>query len=177
MGEQGKLILKLSARYGLATGVMLFLAMLVFYYVQGIVTQEPIILLLDVLTIAMFLFLSMREFKFRYNGGELRFYHGMSIGFTLYIVGIIAYSVLFVLFVELVATDFVDQYIIQAREFLLASKDANIEELGAESFNKQLEQLPNTKVSTLALDAAIRKLLVGFGLAPILSIALRTNQR
>ncbi len=173
-------IRKVATKYGAAGGAMIVLAFLVFYYMGMQPWRNLISFILDVVIIGFFLVLAIREFKVNFNYNELRFYHGMSIGFLTFFVIAGIYSIFYGVFINWVEPNFLPEYIDLAIEDLNGRKELlteNIEGDPEEFFAEQIQGIKEITKSKLILDAFIKRLLIGFFLTPMISIVFRTPQR
>lgn len=172
-------IRKVAGKYGLAGGTMIVLAFLVFFYIDMQPWRNMVSFILDVVIIAFFLVLAIREYKVLYRGGELRFYHGMSIGFLCFLTIAGVYAVFYGLFINFIEPDFLQNYIVLAIEDYEGRKELlteNIEGDPEEFFNQQLEGIRSITKSKLVLDAFFKRTLIGFFLTPMISVIFRTPQ-
>jgi hypothetical protein len=144
---------RLAFRYGLAGGVMAIVAFLVFFYLGQQPWRNLISFLIDILIIGLFSFLTIKDFRSNYNNGELRFYHGMSLGFICYTTVAFVFAAFYFVFMQWIEPDFLSVY-----------------------FSEQLASLEKITKSSLIFDSFLKKLIFGIFLAPIFSIVLRTRQ-
>ena len=168
---------KLSGGYGLISAVLTIVAFVVFYYLDQQPWRNLLSLILDVVLIGAVTFMATRDFRDNENGGELRFYHGMSIGFIIYTLTALVFSLFYLLFMTVITPDFIDIDRESMVEFLESRKEMILANGGEESYQKQLDSLPGTRATSLALDSFGKKIFSGLFLAPIFSIVLRTRQR
>lgn len=166
---------KLSFRYGLAGGAMAIVAFIVFHYV-GIMPGSLISFIAAILVTGMFAFLPMKDFKSNMNNGEFRFYQGMTIGFIGYLTIAAVFSIFYLLFIELVEPEFLEDKVAYLRELQIEQRDAKVEEFGLEVYERQLKGLDNISVSSEVLSEFVKRLFMGIFLTPIFSIVLRTRQ-
>ncbi len=170
---------KLSFRYGLAGGLMAIVAFLVFFYLGQQPWRNLISFMIDILIVGLFSFLAIKDFRSNYNSGELRFYHGMSLGFICYTTIAFVFAVFYLIFIEWVEPDFLTVFIETAKSDMELRKDMIL--MGVDTdpeafFNQQLAALDEITKSSLIFDSFLKKLIVGIFLAPIFSIVLRTRQ-
>lgn len=171
------LLTRLATRYGLVTALFTIIAFLVFYYMGQQPWRNLISFMLDILIIGVFIFLSLKEFRSNVNQGELRFYHGMSIGFIVYLFTAVGFSLFYFAFINWIEPGFLEQYIKLAQEDLILRKDMIITALSEESYNEQYLMIDQTTSGVLILDAFIKRLFIGLIITPIFSVVLRTHQR
>lgn len=153
------------------------MAFLVFYYLDLQPWRNLLSLVLDVVLIGVVSFIATRDFRDNENGGELRFYHGMSIGFFIYTATAVLFSLFYLIFIKVISPGFMEMYYDSMVEFLKSRKEFIISKTSEESFNEQLNAIPNIRPATLLLDAFGKKIISGLFLAPVFSIILRTPQR
>ncbi len=170
---------RLAFRYGLAGGVMAIVAFLVFFYLGQQPWRNLISFLIDILIIGLFSFLTIKDFRSNYNNGELRFYHGMSLGFICYTTIAFVFAVFYFVFMQWIEPDFLSVFIDTAKSDMELRKDMML--LGIEAdpevyFSEQLASLEKITKSSLIFDSFLKKLIFGVFLAPIFSIVLRTRQ-
>lgn len=168
---------RLSGGYGLIAAGLTIVAFLVFYYLGQQPWRNLLSLILDVILIGTITFVATKDFRDNENGGELRFYHGMTIGFFIYTLTALVFSLFYLLFIVVITPDFLEIYSDSMREFLESRKEMIIANGSEASFQTQLEGLKEVTASGLALDAFGKKIISGLFLAPIFSIVLRTRQR
>ena len=155
---------------------MCTLSFIVFFYVGLQPWRNLLSLVLDALLISAFCFAAIRDFKLNYNGGYLRFYHGMTLGFVTYITISLGFGLFYRLFVDVIEPSFIEQYITLAKEDMVGRKEVIIKALGEESYDKNFIALNDTNSSVLMIDALIKKLLIGLMITPVFSVIMRTHQ-
>lgn len=168
---------RLAFKYGAVTGLFTIIAYLVFYFMGQQPWRNLLSFLLDVLIIVVFIFLGLKDFKTNINQGVFRFYHGMTIGFIIYLTTATLFSLFYLVFINWGVPDFLDQYIMTSQEDLLARKDMIVTALSEESYQEQFEMLATTTKSKLVLDVFIKKIMVGLVITPVFSILLRSSTR
>lgn len=166
---------RIGAQYGAVGGVMLMLAFLVFHYV-GIPGWSLITLLISVVVIGFFAFLPIKEFRKYHNNGELRFYHGMSISFMSYLTMALVFTLLYVVFIHLIEPAYLQEKLDFQRELVISQKDQWIDQFGEESYNERIEGLSTISTFDDIWSEFVKRVLIGFFLAPIFSIILRTHK-
>lgn len=173
-------IKKVTWTYGLSGTAMLILAFAVFYLLGQQPWRNLISFLLDAIIIGFFLVLAIRDFKVNQNGGELRFYHGMTVGFLTFFLMAALYAIAYAIFVYLVSPDFINTYVELAIEDLNSRREILTENIDRDPQEFMEEQIRNVKAITrsqLVLDVFLKRSLIGFFLTPAISIVFRTNQR
>jgi len=168
---------KLAIKYGAVTGLFTIIAFMVFYLMGQQPWRNLLSFLLDVLIIVVFIFLGLKDFKSNVNNGYFRFYHGMTVGFIIYLTTATVFSLFYLIFINWGVPDFIDQYIITAQEDLMARKDMIVTALSEESYQEQFDMLTTTTKSKLLLDVFIKKVMVGLVITPVFSILMRSSTR
>jgi len=166
---------RIGMQYGAVGGVMLMLAFLVFHYV-GIPGWSLITLLVSVVVVGFFSFLPIREFKKYHNEGELRFYHGMSISFMSYVIMALVFTILYIIFINYIEPAYLQNKLDFQRELVISQKDQWIDQFGEESYNNRVEGLKTISMFDDIWSEFVKRVLIGFFLAPIFSIILRTHK-
>lgn len=169
------IIPRIGMQYGAVGGIMLMLAFVVFHYV-GIPGWSLITLLMSVVVIGFFTFLPIKEFKKYHNGGELRFYHGMSISFMSFITMALVFTLLYIIFINYIEPAYLQDKLEFQRDLVISQKEQWIAQFGEESFNSRVEGLQTISMFDDIWSEFVKRVLIGFFLAPIFSIILRTHK-
>lgn len=173
-------IKKVVWNFGAAGGLMMIIAFAVFYWLDQQPWRNLISFLLDVVIIGFFLVLAIRDFKVNRNQNELRFYHGMSVGFLSFMIMAGFYALAYGVFIYLINPDFIDTYVELAIEDLTSRQEIlteNIEQDREAFMAEQVKNLKGITRSQLVLDVFLKRTLIGFFLTPVISVVFRTNQR
>ncbi len=170
-------LVKVAGGYGLTTSVITIIAFLTFFYLDQQPWRNTLSLIMDVIIIGTMTFVATKDFRDNENGGELRFYHGMTIGFVIYAATALIFALFYTLFMTVIQPDFLELYSESMLEFLESRKEMLIANGSKESFEAQVAGLKDVTVSGLALDSFGKKVISGLFLAPIFSVILRTRQR
>ncbi|GAB5523213.1 MAG: hypothetical protein Roseis2KO_10850 [Roseivirga sp.] len=170
-------LVKVAGGYGLTTSVITIIAFLTFFYMDQQPWRNTLSLIMDVIIIGTMTFVATKDFRDSENGGELRFYHGMTIGFVIYAATALVFALFYTLFMTVIQPDFLELYRQSMLEFLESRKEMLIANGSQESYEAQVAGLKDVTVSGLALDAFGKKVISGLFLAPIFSVILRTRQR
>tara|TARA_A100000171_G_C2121562_1_gene141082 strand:+ start:1117 stop:1650 length:534 start_codon:yes stop_codon:yes gene_type:complete len=167
---------RISIKYGAVTALFTIIAFLVFYFMDLQPWRNLLSFLLDIMVIVIFLFLALKDYKDNVGGGEFRFYHGMTIGFIVYVTTAAIFALFYLIFIYWGNPDFLSEYIITAQEDLVNRKDMIVAALSEESYLEQYKMIENTTRSTLVFDVFIKKLLIGLVVTPVFSIILRSSR-
>ncbi len=167
---------RLSFKYGAVTALFVIIAFLVFYFMGLQPWRNLLSFLLDILIIVVFLFLALKDYKDNVGRGEFRFYHGMTIGFIVYVTAAAIFALFYFVFIYWGSPDFLNEYIITAQADLVSRKDMIVTALSEESYLEQYEMISNTTRGVLVFDVFIKKLLIGLVVTPVFSIMLRSSR-
>lgn len=170
---------RLSLRYGAVGGILAVVAFLVFFYLDQQPWRNLISFFLDILIVGLFAFLPIKDFKSNYNGGELRFYHGMTLGFISYATLAGVFATFYFIFMNWIEPEFLGTFIETAKSDMILRKDMIMQSADGDKeafFQQQLNGLDDITKSSLIFDSFIKKLVFGIFLTPIFSIVLRTRQ-
>ncbi len=162
-----------GTRYGLVASVLSSMAFLALHYTG----QEPMVnlhmLFIDGLLIALTLGVGMKEFRDYYNNKLLSFGQGMTIGFFYYITFSSFFGLFILLFVGVIEPDFVSQYRESIIEQLRLMSADQLESLGEDFVQDQINKTGDLGPSALVLDAFVKKILAGLVLTPLVTVIFR----
>ncbi|KOF02713.1 hypothetical protein OB69_10380 [Roseivirga seohaensis subsp. aquiponti] len=167
---------RISIKYGAVTALFTIIAFLVFYFMGLQPWRNLLSFLLDIMVIVIFLFLALKDYKDNVGGGEFRFYHGMTIGFIVYVTTAAIFALFYLIFIYWGNPDFLSEYIKTAQDDLVNRKEMIVAALSEESYLEQYKMIANTTRSTLVFDVFIKKLLIGLVVTPVFSIILRSSR-
>lgn len=169
-------MLKGSLKYSIACGVFLVIV----YQVSSYFGLNPQInvahLIFDAIIFGLFVFFAQKEFKTYENGGVLHFWQGMTLGFIVYATGSVIFILTLIIFF-LFDVDAVIKYQEEATNFLNSRADMYKEQFGEAGFSRQLEEIKSVTASDLIMRSALKKLLAGFFVTPVISIILRKQPK
>ena len=166
-------ILRVPAKFGLIGGLLAAILFVILYAAD----QNPLLstkkIPFGIILIPLLVYFSIREFRDYSNGGELRFWQGLVIGFVNYLI-IALISAVFVL----AFLSYYDRAILQELiNFNVLNFERNqagfIETFDQATYDKVLADIRETTVHHIALDDFTRKMLIGFISTFIISIFLR----
>lgn len=167
---------KASWKYALICGVFLT----VLYHLSAFFGLNPLInighLVFDILIFGLFIFFALKEFKTYDNEGILHFWQGMTIGFIVFGLSTVVFSMALVIFF-IFDENAVINYQEAATNFLNSRAEIYKEQFGEEGFAKQLTEIQNVAVSDLIISSAVKKILAGFFITPVISIILRKQPK
>jgi hypothetical protein len=166
----------LSVRNGAIAGALGFVLMLVLFYMGKHPFLFPIYFDFRFVLISVFLVITLKEYRDDYQQGILYFSQGMIISLVFTIVFALVASLLIGLFGLLVA-DFLNSYIMLAKEQLSNIGAEMIEQIGKETYEKAMQELPNTRITDLMIDYFIKSFIISFFLSIIISVILRKQPK
>ena len=166
-------LLKIPARYGIAGVIIQGLLFLTLYWLgkNPLVYSRPWDF--GFLMIPVMIFFGMKDFKDHHNGGELRFWQGMTSGFVIYTV--IALGSAFFLWNFLTWGDasVLDGYIADRLQLLADNREQFEQTLGPELYQQQIVKMKETSAWVVAVDDFWKKLSIGLFLTIIIAVILR----
>lgn len=171
-----KPIVKVPAINGLIAGVLgAILNILLFYFGKHPLLIPPYF---DyrIFLMGIFIFFTLKEFRDSYQDGILYFWQGL-IGSFLFTTAfaLTAASIIYVF--ALIEPEFLKEYIRLFTQFLKAWPPEEIERLGKDAYQRNLDQLPATNAFDLALQYFVQSYAIGFFVSIILSVILRRQSK
>ena len=171
-----KTLLKISARYGAAAGILAFILLLVMYYIGRHPLLTSPFLDFRILLFGIFIFFTLKEFRDYYQDGNLYFWQAMLGGWTVILIATIATSILLWLF-GVWDNGFVDSYIAQVTAYLKSFPQGDIDRIGKEIYERNLMALPATNIFDLTQTYFMQGIVIGFFVNIILSAILRRQPK
>ena len=169
-------LISICLRNGTLAGVLAILLLIGMYYAG----RHPLMIapFLDfrILLFGIFVFFSLKEFRENHQNGELHFWQGMAGGFIMVMVTATTASVLLWIFTAL-ESDFVPEYVTKMTEYLKTFPKEDIERIGKDAYQRNLETLPSTNGKQIAASYFIQSMVIGFFVTIILSVTLRKQPK
>ena len=169
-------LFKISARYGAVCGTLAFALLLISYYLG----RHPMLIspLLDfrILLFGIFTFFALREFRDFYQEGLLSFAQGMLGALVVVFVSSVITALALVAFGNW-EDGFVKLFISQSLEYLKTFPKEDIERIGKEAYQRNLDALPATNISALASTYFVQGSVIGFFVSIIISVILRQQPK
>ena len=100
----------------------------------------------------------------------------MSISFMSYLTMALVFTLLYVVFIYLIEPAYLQEKLDFQRELVISQKDQWIDQFGEESYNERIEGLRTISTFDDIWSEFVKRVLIGFFLAPIFSIILRTHK-
>jgi len=172
-----KKLLRISVRYGTVGGILAFILLIVMFYLgrHPLFVSSP---LLDfrILLFGIFIFFALKEFRDYEQDGVLYFAQAMIGGFAVITVMTTITSIMLQIFGTF-EKDFVATYIEEVVTFWKSFSKEDIERVGKEIYERNLENLPTTNMLQLTKTYFVHGLVIGFFVNIILSVILRKQPK
>lgn len=169
-------LLNIAIRNGGIAGVLAVALLIAMYYLG----RHPLMIapFLDfrILLFGIFIFFTLKEFRENHQGGILHFPQGMMGSFIMVMTAATAASLLLWAFTA-VEADFVSDYVKGMTEYLKTFPESDIERIGKESYERNLENLPATNGKQIASSYFVQSMVIGFFVSIILSVILRKQAK
>jgi hypothetical protein len=166
----------LALRNGLLAGVLGFILLMALYYMGRHPFLFPIYYDFRIILLSVFVVMTLKEFRDDHQEGILYFGQAM-VGSFLFTFTFALVASLLVWIFCLVIPEFVTTYIKVATEQLSLIQNEVIEQLGKEEFDRNLNKLPATLGSDLALDYFGKTFIISFFISVIISVILRRQPK
>jgi hypothetical protein len=171
-----KTLLKVSIRYGAAAGILAFILLIIIFYLG----QHPLLIspFLDfrIFLFGIFIFFTLKEFRDHYQAGILHLWQGMFGGLMLVLIATALASFLLFLFGSW-NEGFVQSYIVQMTAYVRSFPKEDIDRIGKDTYERNLNALPTTNVFKLAITYFMQGIVIGFFVNIILSVSLRRQPK
>lgn len=169
-------LIRVPLRYGVIATLIAFTLVLVLFYAGKHPFLIPMYADFRIFLFGLFIFFSLKEYRDQYQQGTLFFFQGMVASYIF----LVSFAVLSASFVWLFAafnsnfiTEFVNLFIEQAR----AIPTEDIERVGKDNFERNLEEVSHTNAFGLAKLYFRQSLLIGFFISIIVTIILRKQPK
>jgi hypothetical protein len=168
-------LISVSVKYGLiAAALAIFIMIATFYFGNHPMMVAPY-LDFRIILFGLFMFFGLREFRDTQEG-VLYFWQGMIGGFVMVTVaGTIA--ALGLLIFSSVEKEFISSYVEAMTQYLKTFPKEDIERIGKEVYERNLEQLPSTNGKQLASLYFVQGMMIGLFVTIILSVILRKQPK
>lgn len=169
-------LISVGIRYGLIGGVLAIGLLIAMFYLGRHPLMVSPFMDFRILLFGVFTFFCLREFRDEYQEGALYFWQGMIGGFIMILVAATIATVLFLVFCSLEAS-FIPSYVKAMTEYLKTFPAADIERIGKDVYERNLEQLPATNAKQLAGTYFFQSMVIGLFVSIILSVILRKEPK
>lgn len=165
-------LVRVTFRYGVIAG-LLCVGLIISMYYMG---KHPLLMnmFLDfrVPTFAILLFFALKEFRDYYQNGVLYFWQGTG-GSFIFLVTAGAVAASGIMIFGTFETGFIPEYVRQFTEQVRNLPQDTVDQIGKDVIERNLKELPGTKLSSLAMLYAWQGLIIGFFISIIISVILR----
>jgi hypothetical protein len=169
-------LLKLSIRYGLVAGVMATAVLIALFYMGRHPAMISPFLDFRIMVFGIFIFFSLKELRDYYQGGALYFWQGMIGGGLIVLIATVLSSIGLQIFGSL-EEGFVTQYIKLMTDYLKTFPKEDIERIGKDVYERNLNALPETNIGKLVETYFAQGIAIGFFVNIILSVILRRQPK
>lgn len=171
-----KTLVKISLRYSAVAGVLAFVLMLVMFYMGSHPMLVSPFLDFRILLFGVFIFFALREFRDYYQQGVLYYWQGLIGGLTVVLLASGIASVLLYIF-ALWEPKFVSLYVDQLTDYLRSFPAEDIERIGKDVYQRNLDELPSTNGKDLAQTYFMQGVVIGLFVNLLLSVILRRQPK
>ncbi len=176
MFERVPRLVFIAVRNGLLAGTLGIVFLLVLYYVGRHPFLFPVYFDFRIILLSVFVVMSLKELRDDHQQGLLSFGAAMVCAFLFTLVFAIVVMG-FVWLFSVLNPDFVTDYINLMTAQLKSLDPAIIEQIGKDSYARNLAALPATNGGTLAFDYFIKSLMISFFVSIIISVILRRQPK
>lgn len=158
--------------YGCTAGILCIVGFILMFLLH----IEPIsmVLVFGYIITPVFLFIGIKQFRDRFNGGVLFFGQGMTVGFFVYILMAVISATfigLFMMFEPDVFGTFKSMNI----NLLNEKKDILVEQLNQQAFDETYENIQQMSAWDVVMNDFLRKVIPGLFFTILISIILKRN--
>jgi hypothetical protein len=170
-------LISIGIRYGVIAGVLCSALLMATFYLMD---RHPLMVspFFDyrILLFGVFIFFSLKEFRDYHQQGELYFSQGMVCSFFFVMVAATVSSLLLWVFCAFEST-FIPTYVAAVTEYLKTFPPEDIERIGKDVFESNLNSLSATNGKQIAGKYFIQSIMIGFFVSIILSVILRKEPK
>lgn len=169
-------LVRIALRYGIIGGALAFiLAMILFYMGRHPLVISPY-LDFRILLFGIFVFFALKEFRDYDQNGVLYFAQAMFGGFVaIFVLSLVSSALLWIF--GSIEGDFVREYVEQVTKYIRSFSKEDIDRLGKDVYERNLNALPSTNMSMLAVTYFIHGLVIGFFVNIVLAVVVRRQPK
>lgn len=169
-------LVRIALRYGIIGGALAFiLAMILFYMGRHPLVISPY-LDFRILLFGIFVFFALKEFRDYDQNGVLYFAQAMFGGFVaIFVLSLVSSALLWIF--GSIEGDFVREYVEQVTKYIRSFSKEGIDRLGKDVYERNLNALPSTNMSMLAVTYFIHGLVIGFFVNIVLAVVVRRQPK
>jgi heme/copper-type cytochrome/quinol oxidase subunit 2 len=168
---------KIVLRYGLyATLFIVALSALEFFVLNDLLssTLQEVSGYLTMLLSMVFVFFGLKQYRDKYNNGQLSFGKGMKIGILIVLIPSVAFGLFDLLYTEVLHPGWVDEYYTNYIAKLKASTPPGQLEAALKKANEQKEMFSNPLLQFLLMSVTV--FIIGLIVTIIAALTLRRNK-
>lgn len=169
-------LIGIAIRNGMLAGALAIILLALMYYFGRHPLMVAPFLDFRILLLGVFIFFTLKEFRENHQNGELHFWQGMAGGFIMVMVTATLASILLWIFTML-ESDFIPEYVARMTEYLKTFPKEDIERIGKDAYQRNLENLSSTNGKQIAASYFVQSMVIGFFVTIILSVALRKQPK
>jgi hypothetical protein len=169
-------LIRLAIRYGAIAGILCGVLLVATYYIGSHPLMVSPFMDYRILLFGVFIFFSLKEFREDYQNGALYFWQGM-VGSFIFVMVAGTISALLVFGFCYAEPRFIPSYVIAFTEYLNTFSGEDIERIGKEVFESNLNALPATDGKQIAGKYFMQSITIGFFVSIILSVILRKQPK
>lgn len=169
-------LFKISARYGAVSGILAFILLTIQYYLGRHPLMVSPMLDFRILLFGIFIFFTLREFRDFNQEGYLSFAQGVLGGLVVVFVSSLMTSIALAIYGDW-ENGFVKMFIEQRGAYLKTFPKEEIERIGKEIYQRNLDALPTTNSVALAGTYFVQGSVIGFFVSIIISVILRQQPK
>jgi hypothetical protein len=166
----------ISARWGGIAAILSIGSMIAMYYLGRHPLMVAPFMDFRIFLYGIFIFLALKEYREYHQGGVLYFWQGMAGSFVLVATAAVLGSILLRIFGSL-ESDFIPSYISGMTEYLEGFPEEDIERIGKEAYERNLQDLPSTNIAQMAVLYMVQSFAIGLFVSIILSVILRKQPK
>jgi hypothetical protein len=171
-----KKLMRIALRYSLLGGPLAFVLVVVMYYMGRHPMLTSPFLDFRILLFSIFVFFTLREFRDYEQQGVLYFSQAMIGGQGVILLMSMLTAVLVLCF-GMFEPRFVSDYITQVTAYVKTFSTEDIARIGKETYERNLQALPSTNITNLAVTYFVHGVVIGFFVNILLSVILRKQPK
>lgn len=169
-------LLRVTLRYGVVSGVIGFVIVLILYYTDHHPFLIPVFLDYRVVFFAIFFVFALREFRDFHNGGILYFWQGMIGTLTITVLFAIISSSAIYIFAK-ADPEFVESYISLSLTQVKSFSQDDIDRIGQDVYQAGIDSLKEADAYFLASRYFVQSFILSFFISIIISVILRRQPK
>jgi len=169
-------LISIGIRYGVIAGILCSVLLIAMFYMGRHPLMVSPFMDFRILLFGVFIFFSLKEFRDYYQEGVLYFSQGMISSFIFILFAATVSSLLLWAFCFAEST-FISAYVNAMTEYLKTFPPEDIERIGKDVFESNLNSLSSTNGKQIAGKYFIQSIMIGFFVSIILSVILRRESK